>query len=632
MAADKMPGPEAVDSDVAFDPAVAWFQKRLGMTRAQVDALALEYRRKVFFVTGLSDLEAIKAVQDSLARALENGATFEEWKAQVKEKGLFRGPQFTKARLETIFRTNMQNAFATGRYMELTAPAVLKRRPYWRFSAVRDNRTTKVCAASHGTILPASHEWWKTHIPPLHFNCRSTFVPMTEKDAKAAGITKNPTQLKAALGFGNPPFGVPAAARDLPTEAQREAAEKVSEEVQTAVEERQNASSKLTAAKHEKSVADRKLREAKKELIRAPQKDVPARKKDVEEAQKAAEAAGKHVEKAKEVLEKTQKNTEETLEKHKGQPTFWGLIKERLKRIAKGVAKGAVSVMGSILGPFRKFKNAVLDGAPVLEGVTPDGQKIYFGRGDITRAPMMRYAGNAQRPPRQPKTPSVAPKKSKKKQAGIGSSKTFQDFIKSTKQGENNYTLDKNEIATGVVSRRVEFLEGLVPRDEFPDFSKKETKVKDPAGSRHKLPPSKKEIIKEENTMYHESIQNAVFDDIKKIRKQKALPVKITTTFRNTRETDTEETRSIIRYGYYVQREGSGRLYALQKNDKNPDSWHTYPVAGTDFVQLNRKERQFLDEMIFDGKTIEDVETECEENHSADPTKIKKAFDVSSAR
>ena len=393
MAADKTPGPGAVDSDVEFDPAVSWFQKRLGMTRAQVDALALEYRRKVFFVTGLSDLEAIKAVQDSLARALENGATFEEWKAQVKEKGLFRGPQFTKARLETIFRTNMQNAFATGRYMELTAPAVLKRRPYWRFSAVRDNRTTKVCAASHGTILPASHEWWKTHIPPLHFNCRSTFVPMTEKDAKAAGITKNPTQLKAALGFGNPPFGVPAAARDLPTEAQREAAEKVSEEVQTAVEERQNASSKLTAAKHEKSVADRKLREAKKELIRAPQKDVPARKKDVEEAQKAAEAAGKHVEKAKEVLEKTQKNTEETLEKHKGQPTFWGLIKERLKRIAKGVAKGAVSVMGSILGPFRKFKNAVLDGAPVLEGVTPDGQKIHFKRGDIIRGPMMKFEG-----------------------------------------------------------------------------------------------------------------------------------------------------------------------------------------------------------------------------------------------
>lgn len=389
MAADKMPGPGAVDSDVEFDPAVAWFQKRLGMTRAQVDALSLEYRRKVFFVTGLSDLEAIKAVQDSLARAQENGATFEEWKAQVKEKGLFQGPQFTKARLETIFRTNMQNAFATGRYMELTAPAVLKRRPYWRFSAVRDNRTTKVCAASHGTILPASHEWWKTHIPPLHFNCRSTFVPMTEKDAKAAGITKNPTQLKAALGFGNPPFGVPAAARDLPTEAQREAAEKVSEEVQTTVEERQNASSELTAAKHEKSVADKKLREAKKELIRAPQKDVPARRKDVEEAQKAAEAAGKHVEKAKEVLEKTQKNTEETLEKHKGQPTFWGLIKERLKRIAKGVAKGAVSVMGSILGPFRKFKNAVLDGEPVLEGVTPDGQKIHFKRGDIIRGPML---------------------------------------------------------------------------------------------------------------------------------------------------------------------------------------------------------------------------------------------------
>ena len=349
MAADKKPGPDAVTSDVTFDPAVAWFQKRLGMTRAQVNRLTLDARRKVFFVTGLSDLELIKSVQDSLARSIENGSTFEEWKKEVKEKKLFQGPEFTHRRLETIFRTNMQNAFATGRYMEMTAPAVLKRRPYWRFSAVRDGRTTKVCAAAHGTILPANHPWWKTHIPPLHFNCRSTFVPMTEKDAKAAGITKTPTELDSALGFGNPPDGVPADAKDLPTEEERQAAEKASEEVQTAVEERQNASSELTTAKHEKTMADRKLKTAEKELLRAPQEEVPERKKDVEEAKKASKAAEKHVEKAKKNLEKKEKHVEKVTAANDGKPRSWTLVPERLKRLAKGVAAPAVELWKKIL-------------------------------------------------------------------------------------------------------------------------------------------------------------------------------------------------------------------------------------------------------------------------------------------
>ena len=313
------------------------------------------------------------------------GSTFEEWKKEVKEKKLFQGPEFTHRRLETIFRTNMQNAFATGRYMEMTAPAVLKRRPYWRFSAVRDGRTTKVCAAAHGTILPANHPWWKTHIPPLHFNCRSTFVPMTEKDAKAAGITKTPTELNSALGFGNPPDGVPAAAKDMPTEEERQAAEKTAEEVQTAVEERQNASSELTTAKHEKTVADRKLKTAEKELIRAPQEEVPERRKDVEEAKKASKTAEKHVETAKKGLEKAEKHVEEVMAANENKPRSWTLVPERLKRLAKGVAKSAVSVMSTILGPFRKLKDAVVDEVPVLEGATRDGKKIFLKRGDKFR-------------------------------------------------------------------------------------------------------------------------------------------------------------------------------------------------------------------------------------------------------
>ena len=58
---------------------------------------------------------------------------------------------------------------------------------------------------------------------------------------------------------------------------------------------------------------------------------------------------------------------------------------EGLKRLAKGVAKSAVSVMSTILGPFRKLKDAVVAGVPVLEGATRDGKKIFLKRGDKFR-------------------------------------------------------------------------------------------------------------------------------------------------------------------------------------------------------------------------------------------------------
>ena len=330
MAADKKPGPDAVTSDVTFDPAVAWFQKRLGMTRAQVNRLTLDARRKVFFVTGLSDLELIKSVQDSLARSIENGSTFEEWKKEVKEKKLFQGPEFTHRRLETIFRTNMQNAFATGRYMEMTAPAVLKRRPYWRFSAVRDGRTTKVCAAAHGTILPANHPWWKTHIPPLHFNCRSTFVPMTEKDAKAAGITKTPTELDSALGFGNPPDGVPADAKDMPTEEEQKAKDAEAAKVRDEIEKAKAASSEstqanrqLTAARNERKEAEKAVRKASGDEIGPASDHLLETKRQEEEARRKAEAKKQ---KKAQAEENARKATD------KGAPRNWEPTEKEVKR------------------------------------------------------------------------------------------------------------------------------------------------------------------------------------------------------------------------------------------------------------------------------------------------------------
>ncbi|MBR2978512.1 MAG: hypothetical protein IKC51_01095, partial [Myxococcaceae bacterium] len=103
---------KGVEADL--DPAIEHFRQKTAMTREQIDALSAEMRRRVFFITGLADLELIKRVQLSLAKSVENGETFKDWKKRIRQE--LTDPKFTEKRLRTIFRTNVQNIFATGRY------------------------------------------------------------------------------------------------------------------------------------------------------------------------------------------------------------------------------------------------------------------------------------------------------------------------------------------------------------------------------------------------------------------------------------------------------------------------------------------------------------------------------------
>ena len=105
----------------------------------------------------------------------------------------------------TIFRTNVMQANNAGRHAQMTNPVVAERRPYWQYVDIDDQRECPICNACHGTILPSDDPWWRTHSPPLHFQCRCKTRPLTVKQAEAMGVTIAPTQAAADEGFGTPP-------------------------------------------------------------------------------------------------------------------------------------------------------------------------------------------------------------------------------------------------------------------------------------------------------------------------------------------------------------------------------------------------------------------------------------------
>jgi SPP1 gp7 family putative phage head morphogenesis protein len=199
---------------LAFDDAVAWFRKRVPMTKDAWETLSADAKAQAFTVANVGQLDLVAEVQAAIAKALERGTDFAEFKKDVgaKLKKAWGGDVANPGhRLATIFRTNVQRAYGAGRWTQATAPAVRKLRPYLLFDAVGDHRTTAACKSLNGTIRPTSDGYWRSRIPPLHFACRSQLIPLRRTQAESMGITGDTDvpDVEADEGFGALPTDEP---------------------------------------------------------------------------------------------------------------------------------------------------------------------------------------------------------------------------------------------------------------------------------------------------------------------------------------------------------------------------------------------------------------------------------------
>jgi SPP1 gp7 family putative phage head morphogenesis protein len=195
--------------DVQFEESIAWFRSRIPMTDDEYNKLELNARRRAFTVSGVANLDLVDTTMSEIQKALELGTGLKDFKQAVGQKLRDAwGDNATRSagyRMETIFRTNIQQAYGAGRYDQLTNPDVLAARPFWMYDAIMDSRTSGICSSLNGTVRPADDDWWNGHIPPLHHMCRSGLRSLTRSGAKARGITQNPASVTGSEGFGQRP-------------------------------------------------------------------------------------------------------------------------------------------------------------------------------------------------------------------------------------------------------------------------------------------------------------------------------------------------------------------------------------------------------------------------------------------
>lgn len=177
-----MPGPAALSLKLPFAEAIAQAAGR-GVTLPEdyYGRLPAEARSQAFTVSGLTSLEQLQAVLDSLADALRSGQTFRDWQAAVADDlGML-----SASRQELIFRNAVQTGYNIGRTTQQRENQA--RRPFYLWDAINDTRTRPAHAAMDGYIAPMDDEIWNSWSAPAGWNCRCTRIALSEAQARARG-------------------------------------------------------------------------------------------------------------------------------------------------------------------------------------------------------------------------------------------------------------------------------------------------------------------------------------------------------------------------------------------------------------------------------------------------------------
>jgi len=178
--------------------AIAYFESKgitptLSWKELQDEAHAVK-----FVVAGITKLDVLTDIQTSLTRTLTEGGTFRQFQDELEpllqrkgwlgrglvadEDGVLMGKKLMPYRLETIFITNIQSAYAAGRWQQQMRNVA--DRPYWEYNAVMDNRTRPTHAALNGRVFRWDDPIWQTIYPPNGYNCRCWVRALTEAQMK----------------------------------------------------------------------------------------------------------------------------------------------------------------------------------------------------------------------------------------------------------------------------------------------------------------------------------------------------------------------------------------------------------------------------------------------------------------
>lgn len=160
--------------DLPFEEAIAYFKQKVRVPTERWADVWKEAHARGFMVAGAASDALLKDFQDAIQKALSKGTSAGEFRkdfdAIVKRHG-WKHTGKPGWRASIIYDTNMANAYAAGRYAQMSEPAVLKHFPYWQYRHTACANPRLMHLAWDGMTLRADDPWWDEHYPPNGWRC-----------------------------------------------------------------------------------------------------------------------------------------------------------------------------------------------------------------------------------------------------------------------------------------------------------------------------------------------------------------------------------------------------------------------------------------------------------------------------
>ncbi len=158
---------------------------------------------RAFTVAKVARMDLLQDIRQSLISAMQQGQTLEQWKASItpvlQDKGWWGkktviNPEGREQevqlgsprRLRTIYDTNMQSAFAAGRYKAMLAGA--EARPYWEWRHITISNPRKQHVALNGRLFRFDDPFWNVAYPPSEWGCKCRVIARSAREVEGKEI------------------------------------------------------------------------------------------------------------------------------------------------------------------------------------------------------------------------------------------------------------------------------------------------------------------------------------------------------------------------------------------------------------------------------------------------------------
>lgn len=190
--------------NLPYAEAVEYLKKRDVLKKIDYDRLSNRLKFRAFTASRISDGALLKRINGELIKNIEAGNGLKDFLGMTKTDVLSKvGLGNTGGWYwETVYRTNVQTAYNAGRMMgyEQDKPLALE------LFVIDDARTTDICRQyAGGFVRPYDDPFWKTHIPPFHFNCRTTVRAIYDESEIPEQWSSKADIENPAKGFGKNP-------------------------------------------------------------------------------------------------------------------------------------------------------------------------------------------------------------------------------------------------------------------------------------------------------------------------------------------------------------------------------------------------------------------------------------------